>query len=136
MAQRHIVRLSTGCGFDPPLEEMKYLFKVEFSLKVGRTECLNTRFPLYTLLCARYSVKLIYLFIYILIFQIMTTKPTTTANNVFFFELFLFHRFRKKNRRVEYRYPTYNMSNSGGSRNTECLDTRFSLSILRIWDKS
>ena len=68
------------------LEEMKYLLKFifkflrsgvevkrgvefchltrtpEFGRKWG-TECLNTRFPLPTLLCAGHSVKLIYLFI-------------------------------------------------------------------------
>ena len=77
---------STGCGFDPPLEEINkliftfiFLFlrsgveakrDVEFRhstrnasrirQKVG-TEFLNTRFPLPTLLCAGYSVKLIFL---------------------------------------------------------------------------
>ena len=57
---------STGCGFD--LDEMKYLFKFifsflrfeaniqhamppEFGVQWG-TECLKTRFPLPTLLCA------------------------------------------------------------------------------------
>ena len=34
----------------------------EFGRK-WQTECLNTRFPLPTLLCAGYSMKLIYLFI-------------------------------------------------------------------------
>ena len=82
MAQRHevLIRLVVG---SMPLEEMKYLLKFifpffalvsrlsaalssgtqhaippEFGRKWG-TECLNTRFPLPTLLCAGYSVKLI-----------------------------------------------------------------------------
>ena len=47
-----------------PLEEMKYLLKHAMPPESGRKwgmECLNTRFPLPTLLCAGYSVKLIYL---------------------------------------------------------------------------
>ena len=63
-------QVCTDCKCDwfwvrSPLEEMKYLLKFIFSFfrsgveaKAG-TECLNTRFPLPTLLCARYSVKLI-----------------------------------------------------------------------------
>ena len=61
-----------------PLEEIKYLLKFilaalssatqhamppEFGRK-WRTECLNTRFPLPTLLCAGYSVKLIYFYLF------------------------------------------------------------------------
>ena len=56
-----------------PLKELKYLFTFTFSFLCSGveanavlsstrrwgTECLNTRFPLPTLLCARYSVKLI-----------------------------------------------------------------------------
>ena len=38
---------------------------LEFGIKWG-TECLNTRFPLRTLLCARYRVKLINLFYFML----------------------------------------------------------------------
>ena len=38
----------------------------EFGRKWG-TDCLNTRFPLPTLQCAGYSVKLIYLYIYLLL---------------------------------------------------------------------
>ena len=76
-----------------PLEEVKYLFTFIFSfLRSGveakrgvefhlstvntqylylglggkwETECLNTRFPLPTLLCAGYSMKLIYLIFYL-----------------------------------------------------------------------
>ena len=74
---------STGSGVRSPLEEVKYLFKFIFpflrssveqsaalnssiQLKIppelvrkSGTECLNTRLPLPTLLCAGYSVKLI-----------------------------------------------------------------------------
>ena len=44
----------------------------EFGRKWG-TECLNTRFPLFTLLCAGYSVKLIYfdLYFYFLFFAFL-----------------------------------------------------------------
>ena len=55
-----------------PLEEIKYLFTYIFSfLRSGvkakrgvevRHSTLNTRFPLPTLLCAEYSVKLIFNF--------------------------------------------------------------------------
>ena len=51
---------NTGCGFVPLHEEIKYLFTFIFSFlgeKWG-TECLNTKFPLPTVLCAGYSVKL------------------------------------------------------------------------------
>ena len=74
-----------------PLEDMKYLLKFIFpflrsgveakrvllssaqhamSPEFGRnwgTECLNTRFPLPTLLCAGYSVKMIHFFYFICI---------------------------------------------------------------------
>ena len=74
---------ATGYGFDPPLEEIEYYLKSifpvlrsgveakrgveflhstrnasEFGGKWG-TECFN-KFPLPTLLCDEYSVKLIY----------------------------------------------------------------------------
>ena len=86
----HPWRSGTKCDCKPdwlwvrsPLEEMKYLLKFIFALvprlsaalssatqhamppEFGRkwgTECLNTRFPLPTLLCVGYSVKLIFFF--------------------------------------------------------------------------
>ena len=82
-----------GCGFESPLEEMKYLLKFIFlffalvsrqsaalssatqyamppeSSRKWGTECLNTRFPLPTLLCAGYNVKLIFYFNFFILFQ-------------------------------------------------------------------
>ena len=59
----------TGCGFDPFIRSgvadnaalssaTQQAIPPEFG-KTWGTECLNTRFPLSTLLCAEYSVKLI-----------------------------------------------------------------------------
>ena len=77
----------TGCGFDPHLRRISIYLNLYFHFfalasrqsaalssathhamppEFGRkwaTKCLNTRFPLPALLCAGYSVKLIYLFI-------------------------------------------------------------------------
>ena len=79
----------TGCGFDPHSRRWNIYLNLYFHFfalvsklsaalssatqhamppEIGRmwgTECLNTRFPLPTLLCAGYSVKLIYLFIFL-----------------------------------------------------------------------
>ena len=66
----------TGCGFDPHYNLYFYFFALASRQSAalssathhamppasGRkwgTECLNTRFPLLTMLCAGYSVKLI-----------------------------------------------------------------------------
>ena len=83
MAQGHKVCIKpTGCGFDPHSRRLNIYLNLyfhffalvsrqsavlgsatqhamppEFSRK-WQTECLNTRFPLTTLLCAGYSVKL------------------------------------------------------------------------------
>ena len=82
-AVRSVTVKSTGCGFDPHSRRWiiylnlcfhffalvsrlsaavssasQYAMPPEFGKKRG-TECLNTRFPLPTLLCAGYSVKLI-----------------------------------------------------------------------------
>ena len=83
-----VTRKSTGCGFDSHSRKWNlYLhLYLNFFALVSRqsaalnsttqhtmppelggkwgTECLNTRFPLPSLLCAGYSVKLIYLFIF------------------------------------------------------------------------
>ena len=48
---------STGCGNRSPLEEKKYLFLAEELGRKWGTKCLNTRFPLFSLLYAGYSVK-------------------------------------------------------------------------------
>ena len=81
----------TGCGFDPHSRRWniylnlyfhffalvsrlsaalssatQHTMSPEFGRKWG-TECLNTRFPLPTLLCAGYSVKLIFNLFYILL---------------------------------------------------------------------
>ena len=66
----------TGCGFDPPLEEMKYFLKFifyfvalqhamppEFGRKWGM-KCLNTRFPLPTQLLKLIYFYDFYLYIY------------------------------------------------------------------------
>ena len=83
----------TGCGFDPHSKRWNIYLNLyfhffalvsrwsaalsavtqhamppDFGRKWGK-ECLNTRSPLPTLLCAGYSVKLIYLFIYGFIYE-------------------------------------------------------------------
>ena len=79
---RSVTVKTTGCGFDPYSRRCNIYLNLYFHFlalvsrlsaaltqrampsKFGRkwvTECLNTRFPLNTLLCAGYSVKLIYL---------------------------------------------------------------------------
>ena len=85
-AARGVTVKPTGCGFDPHSRRWNICLNLyfhffalvsklsaalssatqhamppEFSRKWG-TECLNTRFPLATLLCAGYSVKLIYFY--------------------------------------------------------------------------
>ena len=65
---------STRCGFDPGVETKrgvefrhstsKHAMPPELGGKWG-TECLNTMFPLPTLLCAGYKVKLISFFDFI-----------------------------------------------------------------------
>ena len=56
-----VILKPTGCGFDPRRlsSATQHAMPPEFGRKRG-TECLNIRFPLLTLLCAGYSVKLIY----------------------------------------------------------------------------
>ena len=88
---------ATGCRFNPT-REIKIYFNLYFyffapvsckcaalSLATQHTmpsefggewgmECLNTRFPLFTLLCARYTVKLILLhYLYLFLYFAMVT---------------------------------------------------------------
>ena len=52
--------------------ETQHAMPPEFGTKWG-TECLNTRFPLPTLLCAEYSVKLIFYLFYFLLCTVIFT---------------------------------------------------------------
>ena len=52
------------------------------------TECLNTKFPQPTLLCAKYSVKLIYLFYLSKTFKHRSLKWQTKRNFYFICGLF------------------------------------------------
>ena len=56
----------------------QHAMPLEFGRKLG-TECLNTRFPLLTLLCAGYSVKLIQKIFIVLLQQGRQTQPSANT---------------------------------------------------------
>ena len=103
-----------------------------YSAESGERKYLNTRFPLPTLLCAGYSVKLIYLFYLYVVYNNYCTTPCLTFSNTCTILISILTVEQSLKRNSRYRSVWFGKSNN--FRDEICFTQQIRLSLLLDWN--